>query len=242
MRRLLLALAAAAALLAAGPVTIGPAAQVALAHSQLLSSTPGSGEIVATSPAELRLVFSEPLDPRFSTADVLNGAGQPVVDHAGSPDPTDATVLVVPLPLLANGAYTVNWRALSAADGHATSGFISFGVGSVDPSRVADDPGGQAGTLHGGHDLGSTLLEVQARTVADLGFPSRSACLSWRSGRSGRCSASGRRWPGRSHGAWSLPPSAGSRSAASRARHPALIPSAISSARDPGSSWWHAPR
>ena len=128
MRRLLAALAAAAAILAAGPITFGPAAQVVLAHSQLLSSTPGSGEIVATGPAELRLVFSEPLDPRFSSADVLNSAGQPVVDHGGAPDPADATVLVVPLPALSNGAYTVNWRAMSAADGHVTGGFVSLTI------------------------------------------------------------------------------------------------------------------
>jgi len=170
MRRLLAALAAAAAILAAGPITFGPAAQVVLAHSQLLSSTPGSGEIVATGPAELRLVFSEPLDPRFSSADVLNSAGQPVVDHGGAPDPADATVLVVPLPALSNGAYTVNWRAMSAADGHVTGGFVSFGVGTVDPARVTDDPRSQVGGLHGGHDAGTTIIEVQARTAADLGF------------------------------------------------------------------------
>ena len=170
MRRLVVALAAAAAILAAGPVTIGPAAQIALAHSQLLSSTPGSGEILSESPPELRLVFSEPLDPRYSSVDVLNGAGQAIVDHGGVPDPADAAVLIVPLPVLANGAYTVNWRTLSAADGHTSGGFVTFGVGSVNPARVADDPGSAIGGLHGGHDLGTAIIDVEARAVADLGF------------------------------------------------------------------------
>jgi copper transport protein len=170
MRRLVVALAAAAAFLAAGPVTIGPAAQIALAHSQLLSSTPGSGEILTESPAEIRLVFSEPLDPRYSSADVLNGVGQAIVDHGGAPDPADPTVLIVPLPVLAGGAYTVNWRTLSAADGHTSEGFISFGVGSVNPARVGSDTGSTIGGLHGGHDLVTAIIDVEARAVTDLGF------------------------------------------------------------------------
>lgn len=170
MRRLVFALVAAAAILAVGPVTIGPAAQLALAHSQLLSSTPGSGEILPESPPELRLVFSEPLDPRYSSVDVLNSAGQAIVDHGGVPDPADAAVLIVPLPVLGGGAYTVNWRTLSAADGHTSGGFITFGVGSVNPARVADDPGSAIGGLHGGHDLVTAIIDVEARAVADLGF------------------------------------------------------------------------
>jgi copper transport protein len=170
MRRLLAALATAAAVLAIGPVTVGPAAPIALAHAQLLSSTPGAGELVAQAPSEIRLVFSEPLDPRFSSADVLNAAGQAVVDHAGRLDAVDATTLVVPLPQLAFGAYTVNWRSLSAADGHQANGFVTFGVGSVDQAVVGATSAGQSGQLHGGHDTGVAFVEVQTRSATDLGF------------------------------------------------------------------------
>jgi copper transport protein len=170
MRRLVAACAAAAAFLVAGPITLGPAAQVVIAHAQLLTTSPGAGEVVTEAPTEIRLVFSERLDPRFSSADLLNQAGQLVVDHAGAPDPADATILVVPLPVLAKGAYTVNWRSLSAADGHQATGFISFGVGAVDPSAVDAGSGGGTGDLHGGHDTTLTFLELQARWVADVGF------------------------------------------------------------------------
>ena len=91
-----------------------------------------------------------------------------MIDHGGRLDPADPKVLVVPLPKLAIGAFTVDWRSLSAADGHQASGFVSFGVGSVDPARVSFSLQGLAGDRS--HDGGSALLEIQSRTIADLGF------------------------------------------------------------------------
>ena len=170
MRRLVAALRVVTAILAVGLTLVGPAARVVLAHAQLVSSTPGSGSVVAVAPTEARLVFSEPLDPAYSSADVLDQNGATLVAHAGRPDPADAGILVVPLPALADGAYTINWRSLSATDGHQASGFISFGVGVVDPAAVTASGAGPIGNLHDGHDGGIALLGVQARTAADIGF------------------------------------------------------------------------
>lgn len=101
------------------------------AHAQLAASSPAAGEILATAPTELRLTFSEPLEEGFSSADLVDAEGRALLSRAGEVDPTDAYTLVVPLPALAEGVYTVTWQSLSTADGHPAEGFFSFGVGNV---------------------------------------------------------------------------------------------------------------
>ena len=64
------ALAAAVLLLLVGPVVAGPSlfpGDLVSAHAQLVSSSPGAGDVVPTSPTEIRLVFSEPLEPERLT-------------------------------------------------------------------------------------------------------------------------------------------------------------------------------
>lgn len=169
MARALLALVGAGLLVLAGPALPWPAGTIVEAHAQLVSSTPGGGEVVAEPPSELRLVFSEPIDARFTSLDLLDGEGRTIALALGAPDPTDPYALVSPVPNLEDGSYTVNWRALSAADGHTTSGFFTFGVGDV--TLGGGHTGhGAAGDLHGGHGAGHAMTEVQARLFGYLGF------------------------------------------------------------------------
>ena len=156
-------------LVLAGPTLVGPATPVALGHSQLVTSIPAAGDVVATSPPAIQLVFSEPIDAEYTRLDVLDATGKAVATNIGAPDPSDAHTLVAPVPRLADGLYTVDWRALSAADGHTTSGFFTFGVGNVAPPPVgssASDPG----AIHAGHDAATAFLETESRIVGDLGF------------------------------------------------------------------------
>src|SRR5436190_264076 len=150
MRPLLAAVVAALAVILAGPALAGPASSVS-AHSQLVSSSPGAGEVLPSPPTEFRLVFSEPLEPRYSSLDLLDPVGKTLLLQIGSVDAADDHVLVAPAPAgIANGSYTINWRAVSASDGHATNGFITFGIG-------AGSSGGQgtvdaeSGAVHAGH-------------------------------------------------------------------------------------------
>src|SRR6185295_16910883 len=108
MRPLLAAVLAALGVILPGPALDGPAAAV-LGHSQLVSSSPGAGEVVATAPGEFRLVFSEPLEPRYSSLDLLDPVGKTLLLQVGTVDPADDHVLVAPAPAgLANGSYTIN--------------------------------------------------------------------------------------------------------------------------------------
>ena len=106
-------------------------AGVAAAHAQLVASSPAPGEVLATAPSEVRLTFSEPLEARFSSADLVDARGTVLVSRSGALDPADPHTLVLRLPALSSGVYTVTWRSLSAADGHPDEGFFSFGVGDV---------------------------------------------------------------------------------------------------------------
>ena len=151
------ACAASLALILAG-VSVSPA----LAHAELVTSSPGAGEVVAEPPAELVLVFSEPLESGFSAVDVADAAGVPVVADAGTVDASDDHQLRVDLAPLADGVYTVTWRSLSAADGHDAAGFFTFGVGDV----TAPLPSG--GGAHGSGDR--DWLAAAGRWVGYVGL------------------------------------------------------------------------
>ena len=99
----------------------------ALAHAFLDRAVPAVGSKVHGQPAEVRLRFSQPLEPAFCTVRVLNAGGKQVDRKDKRLDPADASVLRVSLPPLAPGVYRVRWRVLSA-DTHVTEGDYSFEV------------------------------------------------------------------------------------------------------------------
>jgi methionine-rich copper-binding protein CopC len=103
------------------------AASAAFAHAQLQSSVPPVGGTVS-SPSEIRLTFSEGIEPKFSglTLSAERGGAQAL----GAPrvDPSDNKVLIVKIVKpLAAGSYTVKWHAVSV-DTHHTQGDFSFTV------------------------------------------------------------------------------------------------------------------
>jgi len=99
---------------------------VASAHAFLDHASPKVGSTAATAPKELRLWFTEKLEPTFSTAEVRNAQGTVVSGKAQAAG--DGTELRVPLKPLANGTYSVTWRVLSV-DTHRTQGSFTFRVG-----------------------------------------------------------------------------------------------------------------
>ena len=156
------------------PTLPRPLGAVVVAHSQLVSSIPGAGQSVDTPPAELRLQFSESIAAGYTSFDLLDGTGKTLLLSAGAIDPTDDHLLVGTLPALGPDTYTVDWRALSAADGHVTEGAFTFGV----TSGTSPGPGASAGagslagpvqgsdTIHVGHDATQAAVEVQGKVLA----------------------------------------------------------------------------
>jgi methionine-rich copper-binding protein CopC len=103
-------------------------ATAASAHALLQKAVPPVGGTVAASPKEIRIKFSEGVEPRFSGITLATEAG--VAQPTGKPtvDPADASVLIVTVGQpLKPGVYTVTWHAVSV-DTHKTQGGFNFTV------------------------------------------------------------------------------------------------------------------
>lgn len=112
-------------------------ASAAGAHAGLSSSNPSDGEVLATAPPSVTLVFTEPPDVDLSSVTMLDGTGAAV--PIGPVEEGDAPrSLTVSMPDdLPDGVYTVSWRVVSAADGHPTANVFAFGVGASPGDVVA---------------------------------------------------------------------------------------------------------
>jgi copper resistance protein C len=102
-------------------------ASVALAHSELRQAEPAPNSKHQSPPSEVKLTFTERLEPAYSTLRVNNAEGVEVDRHDAHVDPSDHLLLRASLGPLGPGAYTVNWRALSL-DPHMSEGHFSFQV------------------------------------------------------------------------------------------------------------------
>lgn len=106
-------------------LAVASTAPPALAHADLVAATPEPGSVVPTSPMEVRLSFSEEVEPRFSGFEIVGGDGRslPVGEIA-----VEGKAMAAPLTeTLAPGKYRVDWHVLSA-DGHSIEGSYSFEV------------------------------------------------------------------------------------------------------------------
>jgi len=98
----------------------------ASAHAELLAADPAPGAVLARSPPEIRLTFSEAL--RAGSTFVIFGEGfAQVPGFSPEIDSESPEQLVAAIPVLAPGAYTLQWVAVTG-DGHEVSGSYSFRV------------------------------------------------------------------------------------------------------------------
>jgi copper transport protein len=97
-------------------------------HSGLRFASPLEGSTLGASPTHVQLTFVERPEPSLATIRVSDVSGQTF--QIGQPELLggDPLTLTIALRELPRGVYTVNWRVVSAVDGHATAGAFSFGV------------------------------------------------------------------------------------------------------------------
>lgn len=108
----------------------------ALAHASLVSANPSANSRMNAAPGAVRLTFSEPIEPAYSRIRLLSLAGEEVA-AGGQLAQDDPFTLELPLTTnLPDDVYTVAWRAVSAADGHASIGRYTFGIGMAAGSAV----------------------------------------------------------------------------------------------------------
>jgi copper transport protein len=118
-RLVLLGLAVAAALALPG---------AAWGHAALLKTEPVASRTINAAPPEVRLTYSEPIEPRFAIVSVTDAAGRQVtIGHPTSAQGAPQSI-VAPLRHVPEGWYLVFWRVISA-DGHPVRGAFTFAVG-----------------------------------------------------------------------------------------------------------------
>ena len=102
------------------------AVSCAHAHAFLDHADPAVGGSVKGTPQEVKLAFTEEVEPAFSSVKIFDAAGKEVDGRNVRADPKDGHLLLVSLPVpLAAGTYKVVWRVVSK-DTHVTQGNFTF--------------------------------------------------------------------------------------------------------------------
>ena len=97
------------------------------AHAFLERAEPSVGSTVQTSPNEVRIQFTENIEPAFSSIQVFDVSGKQVDKRDVHLDRSDHALLHVSLMQLGAGTYKVVWRVVSV-DTHVTNGNFTFRV------------------------------------------------------------------------------------------------------------------
>jgi copper resistance protein C len=110
-----------------GAVALALIPQASWAHAFLDHAEPAVGSQINSSPAEVRIWFSERLEPALSRIQVFDAADSEVDKRNVHIDGSNPAILEVALPPLKPGKYKVIWRAVSV-DTHVTTGNFTFEV------------------------------------------------------------------------------------------------------------------
>ena len=102
LRKLTMPLRACAAFCLAALVAIGSNAH---AHAFLHDASPAVGSTVHGPPQAIRIRFTQEIEPAFSTLKVLDPKGNVIAASDKAVDPSDHTLLRLPVPSLAPGTY-----------------------------------------------------------------------------------------------------------------------------------------
>lgn len=97
---------------------------MASAHALLVHAEPGAAAVLKSAPREVRLEYSEQLEPSFSSVSVTDAGGRSVEDGAAK---AAGAVMTAKLKAVGPGEYRVHWIAVSV-DTHRTEGAYSFTV------------------------------------------------------------------------------------------------------------------
>ena len=98
-----------------------------LAHSMLVKAEPPRRAVLAQAPAQVQLWFNEEIEGDYASLIVLDAEKHPVTEVKPTLAPEDRKSIVLPLPELTPGKYSVKFRVLSV-DGHVVESYFDFSV------------------------------------------------------------------------------------------------------------------
>jgi hypothetical protein len=99
----------------------------AWAHAFLDHADPKVGSTIASSPTFIKIWFTQNIEPVFASLQVKDAQGNQVDKKNVHLDDQDKTLLIVTLPNLPDGTYTVTWHVISV-DTHPTQGSFQFTI------------------------------------------------------------------------------------------------------------------
>jgi copper resistance protein C len=97
----------------------------AFAHAFLDHAEPAVGSDIIQPPGEVKIWFTQTLEPAFSSIQVFDSNGNQVDSKDSHLDASDGKLLIVSLPPISPGEYTVIWSVVST-DTHHTHGDFKF--------------------------------------------------------------------------------------------------------------------
>ncbi|HEU5140867.1 MAG TPA: copper resistance protein CopC [Bacillales bacterium] len=103
--------------------------QTASAHASLVKANPSQGSHLTHSPEEIALTFNERIGSDLYKLNVFNHTGEQVTDQKAELGQKHRK-LMLQLPNLEDGVYTVTFKVISA-DGHPISSSYTFTIGKV---------------------------------------------------------------------------------------------------------------
>jgi copper transport protein len=113
------------------------AVHTASAHATLVRSDPPANSVLPAPPADIRLWFTEALEPDYSHVTLRDIHSQPLDTLPSQVDPTDSKQMFLKPGKLPEGLYTVAWQTVSKVDGHALHGSFPFTVGPAVAGQAA---------------------------------------------------------------------------------------------------------
>ena len=105
---------------------------VVLAHAMLVKAEPARRAALAKAPTQVRLWFNEGVEKDYAALTVLDESKRGITEVIPTISADDPKSIVLPLPELAPGKYTVKFRVLSV-DGHGVDSSYDFTVKSKAP-------------------------------------------------------------------------------------------------------------
>ncbi|MBX3331342.1 MAG: copper resistance protein CopC [Nitrospira sp.] len=97
------------------------------AHSMLVKAEPPRRAVLTKSPIQVRLWFNEKIEGDYASLVVLDAKKQPITDLKPTLASDDPKSIILPLPELTPGKYSVKFRVLSV-DGHVVESSFDFTV------------------------------------------------------------------------------------------------------------------
>ena len=132
-------------------------------HLQLRSSHPADGDTLPAAPTDVRLEFTQGVDPATSRLLLLSVDGSTSLEPRH--DAGEDRVLVATLPRISDGAYRISWRVISP-DGHPVSGDVVFYVLAHPERADTDEPFALPRAPHEGEHRGFPAVAAGLRGLA----------------------------------------------------------------------------